>query len=62
MLHTTLIGPRREEALATLDQLMADVAPFHGRCSCLAVFGVCARENRLGPKATISSKTSCVEC
>lgn len=29
MLHTTLNGPRREEALATLDQLMANVAPFH---------------------------------
>ncbi len=29
MLHTTLSAPRREEALATLDHLMASVAQFH---------------------------------
>jgi hypothetical protein len=29
MFHATLNGPRREEALSTLDHLMADIALFH---------------------------------
>ena len=29
MLHSTLSGPQKEEALATLDHLMANVAQFH---------------------------------